>query len=327
MAVRTIEIDITKPYGNREIGVAGENLATLIKIDCNGVLTSWPDASISVIIQRADGITYPAAVNLMPDDCGFVRYYISDADAAIPGDMKIEIVALQGEKIAKSCLLSFRVSESINITGDAPEPPKPPWTDEVIQSAEKARKAADDAEAVAGRAEAAITEIEAGETERREAETARQALYEEIKEEHETGAFTGGTGEPGAPGADGITPHIDTATGRWFIGDTDTGVPAQGPPGEPADITPEDLRLIFTDVLVPPSAWSEDATYPGWAYACEILLEGITEGMVPDVMFGMTEATSGNFAPCAEAYDGTLILYAKQAPAEPFVIPTIMAWR
>ena len=36
----------------------------------------------------------------------------------------------------------------------------------------------------------------------------------------------GATGAPGAPGADGVSPHIDEATGRWFVGDTDTGVAA-----------------------------------------------------------------------------------------------------
>ena len=40
----------------------------------------------------------------------------------------------------------------------------------------------------------------------------------------------GETGAPGAAGVNGITPHIG-ANGNWFIGTTDTGVPAQGPKG------------------------------------------------------------------------------------------------
>lgn len=39
-----------------------------------------------------------------------------------------------------------------------------------------------------------------------------------------------GSGTAGADGEDGITPHIG-ANGHWFIGDTDTGVSAQGPAG------------------------------------------------------------------------------------------------
>lgn len=41
----------------------------------------------------------------------------------------------------------------------------------------------------------------------------------------------GTAGTPGTNGQDGITPHIDSTTGNWFIGSTDTGVHAQGPQG------------------------------------------------------------------------------------------------
>lgn len=39
-------------------------------------------------------------------------------------------------------------------------------------------------------------------------------------------------GPQGATGEDGTTPHIGL-NGNWFIGDTDTGIHAQGPQGEP----------------------------------------------------------------------------------------------
>ena len=39
-------------------------------------------------------------------------------------------------------------------------------------------------------------------------------------------------GDPGVDGADGITPHIDPATKRWFLGTTDTGVKAEGKDGK-----------------------------------------------------------------------------------------------
>lgn len=39
------------------------------------------------------------------------------------------------------------------------------------------------------------------------------------------------TTTPGPKGDDGVTPHIDSTTGNWFIGDTDTGVKAQGTNG------------------------------------------------------------------------------------------------
>ena len=42
----------------------------------------------------------------------------------------------------------------------------------------------------------------------------------------------GPKGDPGADGKDGVTPHIDNATGDWFIGNQDTGTQAQGPAGK-----------------------------------------------------------------------------------------------
>ncbi len=54
-------------------------------------------------------------------------------------------------------------------------------------------------------------------------------------EKGDTGATgpVGQQGPQGLPGKDGVTPHIDTATGNWFIGSTDTGIKAQGPQGVP----------------------------------------------------------------------------------------------
>lgn len=44
----------------------------------------------------------------------------------------------------------------------------------------------------------------------------------------------GQDGQNGADGEDGITPHIG-ANGKWWLGDVDTGVSAQGPQGEPGE--------------------------------------------------------------------------------------------
>lgn len=42
----------------------------------------------------------------------------------------------------------------------------------------------------------------------------------------------GQNGTNGTNGQDGVTPHIDSTTGNWFIGTTNTGVHAQGPAGQ-----------------------------------------------------------------------------------------------
>lgn len=75
---------------------------------------------------------------------------------------------------------------------------------------------------------------------------------------------TDGTdGEDGAPGADGITPHIGV-NGNWYLGETDTGVKADGAKGDKGDKgndghtpikgtdywTTADKAAIVADVLV-----------------------------------------------------------------------------
>lgn len=45
----------------------------------------------------------------------------------------------------------------------------------------------------------------------------------------------GAKGDPGTPGKDGLTPSIDSKTKHWMIGNTDTGIVAEGQPGKDAD--------------------------------------------------------------------------------------------
>lgn len=45
----------------------------------------------------------------------------------------------------------------------------------------------------------------------------------------------GTNGSDGVNGQDGITPHIDPTTKHWFIGDVDTGVIAEGTKGDKGD--------------------------------------------------------------------------------------------
>lgn len=45
----------------------------------------------------------------------------------------------------------------------------------------------------------------------------------------------GDPGVPGIPGKDGLTPSIDIETKHWMIGNTDTGIVAEGQPGKDAD--------------------------------------------------------------------------------------------
>ena len=59
---------------------------------------------------------------------------------------------------------------------------------------------------------------------------------------------SGIVGPKGEDGADGITPHIGE-NGNWFIGETDTNVPAQGPTGEAGQNVQSDWNQTDTNAL------------------------------------------------------------------------------
>ena len=81
--------------------------------------------------------------------------------------------------------------------------------------------------------------------------------------------------------------------------------------------------LIFQNVAVAASAWTSDTTYAAYPYAAVITCSGVTASHVPDVAFGVTEATSGNFAPVATSGSGTVTIYAATKPTAAITLPSI----
>lgn len=77
--------------------------------------------------------------------------------------------------------------------------------------------------------------------------------------------------------------------------------------------------LAFSNVVA--SNWVADATYTNYPYACSLLCSGITGDSVVDVIFGMTEATSGDYAPICETLSDTVKIYAKAS--DTITIPMI----
>lgn len=67
--------------------------------------------------------------------------------------------------------------------------------------------------------------------------------------------------------------------------------------------------LAFSNVVA--SNWVADATYSNYPYVCSLSCSGITGDSVVDVIFGMTEATSGDYAPICETITDIVKIYAK----------------
>lgn len=86
-------------------------------------------------------------------------------------------------------------------------------------------------------------------------------------------------------------------------------------------------KLQFNNTVVATSAFVADTTYEDYPYRAAVALTNVISNMIPDVMLGMAEATSGIFAPVAECYNGGVYLYANDVPESAITIPTIICWR
>ena len=80
---------------------------------------------------------------------------------------------------------------------------------------------------------------------------------------------------------------------------------------------------IFSGVSVAASAWVSDSTDAAYPYAASIACPGVTASHVPEVVFGATEAASGNFAPVALSGSGTVKIYAATKPTAAITVQSI----
>ena len=78
---------------------------------------------------------------------------------------------------------------------------------------------------------------------------------------------------------------------------------------------------VLTNTVVQVSDWVSDNTYPDYPYRAEIVTSNYDS--VWEVIFGITEAISGNFAPICSTNGKTVSIYAKQIPSASITIPTI----
>ena len=87
------------------------------------------------------------------------------------------------------------------------------------------------------------------------------------------------------------------------------------------------VKLTFTNTTVEAASFAADETYGDFPYRAVVPLTGAAEAMTPEVVFGVTDAMSGTFAPVAESYAGGVYIYAAELPSAAVTIPTILLWR
>lgn len=78
--------------------------------------------------------------------------------------------------------------------------------------------------------------------------------------------------------------------------------------------------LEFTNLTA--SAWVSSTTYADYAYQCDVACAGVTSDDFAEVVFGLTDSTSGNYAPLCETLTDTVRIYSKSDAT--ITIPTII---
>lgn len=81
--------------------------------------------------------------------------------------------------------------------------------------------------------------------------------------------------------------------------------------------------MTKTNVSVYSHEWVSDSTYADFGYRADITFSGIDSSWFSDVVFDVTEATSGYFAPISVTGTNKVSIYCKALPADSITIPTI----
>ena len=81
----------------------------------------------------------------------------------------------------------------------------------------------------------------------------------------------------------------------------------------------QDKSLSFSNVS---PVWAADTTYTDYGFRGTITLSGVTSAMYAEVVFSVTDATSGNYAPICETFNGGIYVYGKVSDA--VTIPQIV---
>ena len=88
---------------------------------------------------------------------------------------------------------------------------------------------------------------------------------------------------------------------------------------EQHDLWTNNYSYKLTNVAV--SSWSASTKYADFGYQAQINIANLTEDDFVNVVFGVNEAVSGNYASAIEQYAGYILVFAKVNTA--ITIPTI----
>lgn len=107
------------PRERLEIGFKGENLRATVRIDCASVFAEYPNATPTLIVKPLFADAYPVVVDRNGTD---VDWLITSEILSFSGDGEIQLVFYKDQVICKSAVSKIRVSRSLQVTGEKPDP-------------------------------------------------------------------------------------------------------------------------------------------------------------------------------------------------------------
>lgn len=87
------------------------------------------------------------------------------------------------------------------------------------------------------------------------------------------------------------------------------------------------VKRVVTNKTVAKANFVSDNTYTDYPYRAAITVNGVTTDMIPEIIFDLSDAISGNYSPVAQTYNGGVYIYAASPPDNNLTIPTIIVWR
>lgn len=86
-------------------------------------------------------------------------------------------------------------------------------------------------------------------------------------------------------------------------------------------------KIVAENVSVPAELFVEDETYEDYPCRASVPVVGVTEEMIPEVVFSVSSLANNYLAPVSECYNGGVYIYADKVPTSVISIPTIVCWR
>ena len=81
--------------------------------------------------------------------------------------------------------------------------------------------------------------------------------------------------------------------------------------------------IVVNGIDVATSDWTSSTSFTEYPYEASVTVPGCTWSHVPEVIFSVTDAVSGTFAPICVSKTNTVTIYATEIPAANITIPTI----